>query len=203
MITVEMCHPQEKGKVLFHFDNGTQVALYRSEARQFKLKEDASITEEEFCRLIGEVVGKRARKRAMHLLERMDRTEHQLRQKLSEGGYPQECVDAAIDYVKSCHYLDDCRYACTFVRFSQEKMSRRQIQIKLLQKGISGDLIEQALDEEYEADECGQILRLLEKRHFVYGETDGKEFQRTYQYLVRRGFRSSDILRVMKRQRFS
>jgi len=199
MITVAECSHRDKGKIDVRFDNGTEVALYRSEARQFELQEASSITEEEFDRLVGEVVGKRAKKRAMYLLERMDRTEYQLRQKLTDGGYPQVCVDAAIDYVKSFHYLDDYRYACTFVRCAQEKMSRRQIKIKLSHKGIAGEMIEQALAEEYEADEQEQIQALLQKRHFVSEKSDVKEFQRTYQYLMRRGFPSSEILKAMRR----
>ena len=55
-----------------------------------------------------------------------------------------------------------------------------------------------ALEEEYSGEESAQIARLLEKRKFVAEEADEREFQRTYQYLLRRGFRSSDILKVMK-----
>ena len=33
---------------------------------------------------------------------------------------------------------------------------------------------------------------------FVPEEADEKEFQRTYQYVMRRGFKSSDILKAMK-----
>ena len=153
------------------------------------------------------MVGKRAKKRAMHLLERMDRTEKQLRDKLEDGKYPQVCIDEAIAYVRKYHYIDDMRYArnyisyryaCTFIRYSQEKMSRLQLKMKLTQKGVPRDVIEKALEEEYSGEESAQIARLLEKRKFVAEEADEREFQRTYQYLLRRGFRSSDILKVMK-----
>ncbi len=51
------------------------------------------VSEELYHRLFYEIVGKRAIKRAMHLLEKMDRTEQQLRKKLLEGGYPNELVE--------------------------------------------------------------------------------------------------------------
>ena len=57
---------------------------------------------------------------------------------------------------------------------------------------------EQALEENCETDENDQIIKLLEKRNFVPGKSDQKEFQRTYQYLMRRGFHSSDVLRAIK-----
>lgn len=197
MITVTEYQKLPGGKLQFSFDNGMTFALYASEARRFRLKEDAGITEEDFRSLLDEVIGKRAKKRAMHLLERMDRTEAQLRQKLEEGGYPQICIDSAIAYVKSYHYVDDYRYACVFVRGSQEKMSRRQIRMKLMQRGVGVDLIERALQEEYAGDETEQISALLVKRHFIPGKSDEKEFRRTYQYLMRRGFQSGDILKAM------
>ena len=58
--------------------------------------EGAFISEADYEKLITEVVGKRAKKRALHLLEQMDRSERKLREKLTQGGYPDCCVDAAI-----------------------------------------------------------------------------------------------------------
>lgn len=198
MIYVTEYESLGKGKLRIRFDNGAELSLYRSEAKQFKLAEDAAIEEQVYRQLIDEVVTKRATKRAMHLLERMDRTEHQLREKLKTGGYPEECIDAAIEYVKRYHYIDDLRYASTYVRLSQERLSRLQIKMKLSQKGIDRDLIDRALEEEYEAEEINQIYRLLEKRNYVAAGADEKEFRRTYQFLLRRGFRSSEILKAMK-----
>lgn len=196
MVT-EIVPADKKGKQKVRLDNGEELLLYRSEIKQFHLKEGESVSEEDYSRLIHEVLTRRAKRRTMHLLERMDRTEYQLREKLRMGGYPLECIDAAIAYVKDFHYLDDRRYAGMFVRLQMEKMSRRQIRTKLLQKGIKSELIEEALDEEYQSDETEQIANLLKKRHYSPGEADEKEFRRTYQYLLRRGFQSSDILKQM------
>lgn len=203
MICVTECESVGKGRIRIKFDHGVQLVLYRSEARSFQLREGAEMTEEMYQKLLDEVISKRAKKRAMHLLEQMERTESQLREKLRQGDYPQECIDAAIDYVKSFHYVDDFRYACTYVRYSQEKMSRRQMRMKLGQKGISRELIERAIEEEYQADEHEQIQQILQKRHFSTGESDEKEFQRTYQYLMRRGFSGSDVLKAMKHQQYA
>ena len=198
MVTVTACTPVEKGRLCVCFDNGTELILYRTEARRFGLREEYTVTDAVFQELLFDVVGKRAKKRAMHLLEQMDRTEQQLREKLKQGGYPQVCIDEALDYVKSYHYVDDYRYACTYIRYRQERMSRQQLKVKLAQKGVPGDLMQQALDECYEGDEDGQIKQLLEKRRFDPAHADRKEFNRTYQYLMRRGFPGSAILRAMK-----
>ena len=158
------------------------------------------ISEADYEKLITEVVGKRAKKRALHLLEQMDRSERKLREKLTQGGYPDCCVDAAIDYVKSFHYLDDYRFASTYVRYHQDSLSRRQLEQKLMTKGIGRDDINCAIDSEYTADEEKHIAKLLEKKHYDPDNCDEKEFRRIYQFLMRRGFKSSQILSAMRSQ---
>lgn len=140
----------------------------------------------------------RAKKRALHLLERMDRTEQQLREKLMASDYPEEVVEEAIAYVKSFHYIDDKRYAENFTRYRKESLSRQQIKQKLMMKGVDRDTIALAIEEEYDADERVHIRKLLEKKHFDGDSKDEGEFRRVYNYLLRRGFRSNDILKEMK-----
>ena len=132
------------------------------------------------------------------MLERMDRTEQQLREKLKSSDYPEEVIEEAIEYVKSFHYLDDERYAENFTRYKKENMSRQQIKQKLMLKGVSKDIIKNAIEEEYDVDESIHIRNILEKKHFSYETADEGEFRRVYGYLLRRGFRSNDILKEMK-----
>ena len=77
--------------------DGTDFVLYKREVETFGLREDMEMTEDIYASLMEQVFIPRARRRAMHLLERMDRSEAQLRCKLKENGYPQEAIDAAID----------------------------------------------------------------------------------------------------------
>jgi regulatory protein len=205
MVTVtEMKQDKGRGRLSLSFDNGITVLLYKSEARRFHLSQDSTVTDEEFQTLLDKVVAVRAKKRALHILEQMDRTEKQLRDKLDQGGYPPECIDMAVDYVKSCHYIDDYRYACSYVRCTMERMSRIKIRQKLIERGIRRDIIDQALeenfgfDEEAESLETVQINRLLTKRNFIPGHSDEKEFRRTYQFLLRRGYRGNDIVQAMR-----
>lgn len=190
--------PLEKGKSALILDNGEELILYRSELRALSLSGQKELPEELYRKIMDEIIGLRAKKRAMHLLERMDRTEKQLYDKLLQNGYPQECIDNAILYVKKYHYIDDRRYASNYIRCYQDRKSRLRMQQDLLRKGVSRALIEEVLEEEFQADERIQIRSLLEKRGFDATECDGKERQRCYQFLMRRGFKSSDILKVMR-----
>ena len=187
-----------KGKIRVRLDTGLTCILYRSEQRQINAYEGSSLTREQYEILVHEILGKRATKRAMHLLEKMDRTEYKLREKLSEGGYPDEAIEDAIGYVKRYHYLDDERYARNYVFLAQDRKSRKKLSIELYQRGIKKELINRILEEEYDADEEKQICQLLEKRGFDPKTCSEKERQKLYQFLLRRGFQSSDICKVMR-----
>ena len=62
----------------------------------------------------------KATKKAMGLLQHMDRTEWELRSKLEQAGFSEEAVEAAIQYVAGYHYIDDKRYAKRFVEIYRE-----------------------------------------------------------------------------------
>ena len=188
----------EKGKRRIRFENGESCIAYYSELRGIQIEEGAYISQEIYEKIFTDIVGKRAKKRAMHLLEQMDRTEQQLREKLQLSEYPNRCVDDAIAYVKRFHYLDDERYAQTFTRYKKERMSRQQIKQKLMMKGVSRDIIANAIEEEYDVDERVHIRSILDKKHFSSEVADEGEFRRVYNYLLRRGFRSNDILKEMR-----
>jgi len=186
LLVVEVI-PREKGRTSIRFDNGMEVLLYKGEVRKLSLREGTVISREKYDEIIYEILGTRAKKRAMFLLERMDRTEHQLREKLMQNGYPDVCVDLAVEYVRKYHYIDDLRYATTYISYQQKKKSRQKLKMDLIAKGIEKSVIEQL-----------KIRQLLEKKHYEPKECDRKEQQKIYQYLMRRGFKSSDILHVMK-----
>ncbi len=191
---------ENKGKVYLCFNDEIRLWLYASEIRQLALdlEKDAELSEEQYQYILHGIIGKRAVKRAMHLLERQDRTEYQLREKLSQNGYPGEAVEDAVAYVKGYRYLDDARYARAFIRIHQEKRSRMRLKTDLLGRGISRDIIEECMEEEFSCDEKEQIRELLEKKHFSADTADRKEREKMYRFLMRRGFRSSDISSVLK-----
>ena len=193
----------QKGKNKVCLESGESFILYSSEMRSLGLREGDYLSEEVYQKILSEIIGKRAKKRALYLLEKMDRTESQLREKLATSNYPSECIEEAIAYAYKYHYLDDLRYAQNYIRYKQDKLSRQQIRQKLMAKGVSRDKIEMALTEEYTGDETYQIITLLQKKRYKGEGRDTAEFRKTYQYLLRRGFSSSAILKEMDRIQMS
>ena len=188
----------KKGKLTIRLEEGLSFPIYEKEAAKYRMTEGGFLSDQDWNEICTEILEKRAKRRALYILQRMERTEYQLRKKLQENGYPEEIVQCAIYYVKSFHYVDDYRYACTYIRYHQSDKSRLQLKMKLYERGVASELIEQALEDEYSAAEEQLIDRLLEKKHYDADIMDQKEKQKIYQYLMRRGFRSESIRRRME-----
>lgn len=188
----------DKKRIRIFLEGGKDFVLYKGEGRKFSLEEGTELSEKQYQEICSDILTKRARRRTLHLLESMDRTEMQIRKKLKEGFYPEDIIDNAVEYVKGFRYLDDSRYARNYIRSQQDRKSLKKMQMELLGKGISREVIEQAMEEEYQQeDERKLILKWVEKKHYSSERADLKEKQKMYQFLVRKGFRSDDILHVL------
>ena len=186
-------------RVKVHTDEGQTLALYKGDLRKYGLKTGEELPRE----LLEEVLPKRARLRCLNLLKARDYTAAQMKEKLRQGGYPEEIAEEAVAYAASFSYIDDLRYAQNFIHYSHERKSRRRIENDLLSKGISREILEEAWrgwEEKGNAqDEEAQIENLLAKKHFDASSADEKEKRRMYGFLLRRGFPAEKIQRFLFR----
>lgn len=183
-------------------DGEAAFVLYRSELGKYGIAEGKELAQEEYFLLRTQVLPKRAKLRAMNLLKSRPYTEKQLLDKLLLGGCTQELAQEAIDYVKSYRYLDDVRYAYDYITYHIESHSKREIEQKLLQKGISKEHIRQALEQymEYEElpDEKEMIRSILEKKHWLGKKLEEKEKRRIYGFFCRKGFSQEAVSRILR-----
>ena len=110
-MTVTALIPETKGRYRVCLQGEADLVLYGKELKQFGIAEGTDLSPEQYRRILEEVLIPRARKRAMHILERMDQTTAQLREKLQRSQYPEQVVEDAIAYVASFHYIADERFA--------------------------------------------------------------------------------------------
>ena len=68
----------------------------------------------------------------------------------------------------------------------------------LIGKGISSDVIDRVLEEEYTADESDLIESLMIKKHYDKENATYEEKSKMYRFLAGRGFSSDSINRVLK-----
>ena len=122
---------------------------------------------------------RQAKLKALRLLERMDRTEAQLREKLLQAEFDSEMVEKAIAYVKSFGYINDERYVRNYIECRCQSKSR-------------------VYEELEPVDQCELIRKHLEKKHYRNAEADDRQKRSVIASLARKGFCMSDIISVMK-----
>lgn len=191
--------PLTKTKFRIYIDGEPVFVLYRGELKRFNIAEEEEISELTVEKINKEVILKRAKLRAMHLLEDMDRTEKALRDKLRQGGYPESAIDGAVKYVSSFGYLNDVRFAENFVLSRKDSKSRREIQALLAQKGVPADTAQAVLEQIYGEDgEQASIRQILRKKRMDPERADEQTLRKIYGYLARKGYRYEDIRQVIQ-----
>lgn len=147
-----------------------------------------------------EIVEK-AKARALHLLEYMDRTEKGMRMKLQQGGYPPEAIEETIDFLKYYGYIDDRQYAYRYLSTRSEGKGRRRLFQELYQKGVCASLVQEAWEElsmDEGMDEKASIRELVERKAGGQTSLSQKEYRKLTGFLSRRGFGWEDIHSVFQ-----
>jgi len=192
VISIEQ-HTKTKVKVCL--DNRTDFQLYKREIDKYGINEGEELSN--YDEILSEVLIPRAKKRAMHLLEKMDRTKADIRSKLRRNGYPDEAINAAIEYIESYNYLNDERYAYMYVRNYCNSRSRNRIMQDLYRKGVDKDTINDAIESEYSVDEVELIKMYIIKRGYDADNASMKDRDKMFRFLISKGFPLDEIQRFI------
>lgn len=190
-------HALGKKRYEIELDGESAFALYSGELRAYQIRENEELSRETYESILTEVLLKRAKARSLHLLQEMDKTEYQMRQKLREGKYPERIVEDVIAWLYGYHYLDDRRYAESYISQKKNSRSRLQLQQDLARRGISKEIIREALEEDA-PDEEELIRRWIEKKGIDPHTADLKERQKLFAFLARKGFRPGEINKALR-----
>ncbi|MBP3477676.1 MAG: regulatory protein RecX [Lachnospiraceae bacterium] len=190
-----------KARYRIYLDGQFAFILYKGELRQFHIKEGQELSSETYHHIMTQILPRRAKLRSMNLLQSKAYTRKQLEDKLKQGEYPQECIEEALAYVESYGYIDDERYARDFVEYQIQNKSRKCIEMDLMKKGISKEIVQKAFESlqelGVEQDEMELIVKLLKKKKYSANTATMQEQQKMYGFLYRKGFHSDVISRAL------
>lgn len=188
-----------KIKFKVYIDEEFAFVLYKGEISRYKIKEGHEIEEELFYRIKNEVLVKRAKKRTLHLLEQLSRTEQQIRLKLKQSYYTHDIIDEAINYAKDFGYIQDETFATNFTQWKKTSKSKKEIYFSLLQKGVNKETAQQILESNYkEDDEQQAILKHIRKKTHNLETIDKDGIKKLNQYLMRKGFSYEAIRQALE-----
>lgn len=145
----------------------------------------------EYTDIEKEIIEK-AKNKALSILAYADRTEKQLRDKLSEKEFPEYAVTEAVEFVCSLHYIDDRRFAETFIAVRKTEKSRFEMEHALKDKGVSDEVIREVFDT-LETDFSENIKNLFLKKYGHRDMTDPKLYEKAFRYFASKGYGFEDI----------
>jgi len=130
----------------------------------------------------------------------------ELREKLRRRAAEAGEVDGVMDRLKELGYLDDRRFAEGFAaaRLTNDRLGRVRVVHDLRQRRVAPSLAERTVAGVYQDVNEVALIEEWIRRKYRLAEREGlfqeeKELAAAYRRLVRAGFRSGEILRVLKR----
>ena len=190
MLRVELIETTTRTKHRVVLNDETEWLLYSSDLRRYHITVGAEISESLREEIQHTCITVRARKHVLALLEKMDRTEADLRSRLRRSGYEPDVVEDAINYAKKFGYIDDDRYANHYIQAKSGIKSRRQIEAELKQKGIH-HLPENAFQDSEAEKEA--VRRLINRKTYDVDSLNTEQKQKIAASLYRKGFPSELI----------
>ena len=136
--------------------------------------------------------------RASRYCAEQDRAEFDVRRKLKDWDVPAHLHDEVISMLKEENFIDEWRFACTFVRskFRNNRWGKIKIAYALRQKQISEDIISESLKEIKDEDYLNALKELATKKaRTVNAETDYKKKQKIAQSLAKKAMNQNCFIR--------
>lgn len=133
--------------------------------------------------------------RSLDLLSRRARSEWEMRDYLKRKEYEQDIIDKIIVKLNEAGYIDDYKFASSWVenRHLLKSISQRKLWQELKQKHIADEIINEILGAD-ETDEQETLKILIEKKR---SQTRYQDDKKLIAYLAGQGFRYDDIKNAM------
>lgn len=174
------------GEFAFGIDAFTLYSLH--------LAEDDEITEERLGTIKQTVLLEDAKNKAAKLLSSRSYTARDMKKKLLDYTGDNEVAEKALAFLKEYRLIDDRDYARRFASdcLRIKKLGKRNIRLKLIEKGISAALA----DETIEALDCAEeekenLEKILLKK--LGGNFEFQNLMKAKRYAVSRGYSFDEI----------
>ena len=145
-----------------------------------------------------------ARNIVLRQLTNSPKSRHQLAVKLAEKDIPDEVIQAVLDRFEEVQLVDDADFAHRWVasRSSSKSLARGALRRELANKGIGGELAEEALEQVSDEDELAAARALAQRKlqtsvDLTDRSARDKQARRLVSMLARKGYSPSLGYRVV------
>ncbi len=178
----------EKGRLLkVATDSGKTFFLQRDFAVEQGVRAGNEYSDEETENLLAESEYRRARERGLWFLDRADRSEKSLYEKIVQGGISAAAAARAVARFKELGLVDDRRFCENlFLSLREQNVPKRAMYLKMFTKGVPKGIISEVLRDN-EQDEDAACAAVLQKK-YAKKLREGEDPRKTAAALLRRGF---------------
>ena len=180
------------------FEDDSRIYIHDSILSEYHLKEGMDIPERAVEEITEANDRRRAKERALYLLDGRDYSFVEMYRKL-EPNYSEEiCLDVCKE-LASLKLIDDRRYAESLARqlFEVKRFGMYKAKLEMKRRGLSDSIIEEAAEQYADEEEAfSRLEELVEKKYERY-LTDEKGVKKVKNALLRQGYSYGEINAVL------
>lgn len=194
---------QKKNASRFSLFTDDQFLIGVSEATltDLNLKKGVEVTPFLFDRITESEQKWATREYFFRILSRRDHSRKELKDKAFKKGYSGSFVDLILDEFEQKEYINDHKFALKYTadKFEFNNWGPYKIRNQLFKKGISKSTVEECIREVFGemAVKESMIDLILKKKKRYQREPDQKRKKKIFDFLMRKGYNSNDILKHM------
>ena len=195
MITELKVQTRDKNRVNVSLDGSYYCSLAMETVIKNNLKPNMLIDENKLNSMQQESESKLAWEKALKLVSTRYKTQKEIYVYLQEKGYLPSVIFGVIEKLNEYHFIDDKRYAESYISHKIKKDGPKKIKQELLTKGVREDIIDEVLDEVDNQDEV--ILNLCDK-YMKNKEKTKENYLKLFRYMQGKGFDYEQVKNVIK-----
>lgn len=187
---------KKKETMIVTLEDGSSLEVTFDLAIKVHLAVGQTLDDRQWHELINENHYQHALNHALIKLKKM-MSIHEMNDELLKEGFSQAVTKQVIHHLIDRHYLDDKRYADTYLTFKKMQEGPEMILYKLRQKGISETILDHLFHGYHEEDVIDSIAQ--NKLQHLKNKTKRHALMTIKQSLLQKGFHRETIERVIIR----
>lgn len=133
----------------------------------------------------------RCKNSALRIIEKSYKTEKEVRDKLILKGYEDNSINKSIEFLKEYNFINDSNYTKAFIHDKLNSQGSQKIKYKLIQKGISKEIIAEELSNLDKGNEKKVAFNIAKKKLDIIKKKENDNYKvsgKLYRYLISKGY---------------
>lgn len=197
VITDLIVNKKDKSNVDVYVKNKFYCVMNMDTVVKNNLKVGLDIDDSKLQKMQWESDKNNAFNKALKLINTRYKTKKEIYKYLEEKGYLPQTIFYCLDKLMEYNYVDDEKYALSYINHHKTKSGKLKLKQELLQKGVSEDIIDTALKE---MDSQAEEIKILAEKYMKSKEDTKENYLKLYKYLLTKGFEYEEITRVLREE---